>query len=111
MDHVKVDLAAEAERELARARADARGHSAAAELRDGRLRHTLVAILDGHRLGEHAKPEAATFHVLRGRAVVQAGADGAETTVSEGEVMVLPSGTHDVRAEGDLVALLTTIAG
>ena len=111
MEHVRADLASEAERELARARSDAHGHSAAAVLKDGRLRHTLLAILDGRSLGEHAKPEAATLHVLQGRAVVRAGTDGPETTVSQGEVMVLPGGTHDVRAEGDLVALLTTIAG
>jgi quercetin dioxygenase-like cupin family protein len=107
--HTLVDIAAAAAEELERARTSPHGRSARALLHDGTLRHTLLAILDGQVLGDHAKPAAATLHVLSGTFVVRSG--DAELRLGPGELAVLPGPRHDVTAEGDATGLLTTVAG
>jgi quercetin dioxygenase-like cupin family protein len=104
-----VNVAAAAELQLDRARVSPHGRSARALLHDGRLRHTLIALLDGQALGDHPKPEAATLHVLSGSVLVRAG-EG-ETRVEEGGLVALPGPRHDVVALGDAVLILSTIAG
>lgn len=96
-------------RELTKAQAAANGRSAVAVLKDGRLRHTLLAMTAGSVLNEHPKPESATLQVLRGRIVVRW--NGESVTISYGGLYVLPDALHDVLAETDSVFLLTTIAG
>jgi quercetin dioxygenase-like cupin family protein len=107
--HTAIDVAQAAAEELEKARTSPHGRSARALLHDGHLRHTLLAILDGHVLGDHAKPEAATLHVLSGAVVVRS-ADG-EVRLTAGQLAVLPGPRHDVRAEGDATGILTTLAG
>lgn len=104
-----INVAAAAELELDRARVSPHGRSARALLHDGRLRHTLIALLDGQALGDHPKPEAATLHVLSGSVLVRA--DEGETSVDAGQLVSLPGPRHDVVAVGDAVAILSTIAG
>ncbi|NUP73797.1 MAG: cupin [Sinomonas sp.] len=108
MAHEVVDVGLVAAEELERARVNPHGRSARALTHDGRLRHTLVAILDGQSLGDHAKPEAATVHVLSGSLVVRAGESA--TNLSAGQLAILPGPSHDVTAIGDAVAILTTLA-
>ncbi|BCT75961.1 hypothetical protein SCMU_18030 [Sinomonas cyclohexanicum] len=107
--HDLVNVAAAAAEELERARKSPHGRSARALLRDGLLRHTLLAILDGQVLGDHAKPAAATLHVLAGTFVVRS--ETAEVRLTAGQVGVLPGPRHDVTAEGDSTGILTTVAG
>ena len=104
-----INLDAAAELELDRARLNPHGRSARALMHDGRLRHTLIALLDGQALGDHPKPEAATLHVLSGTMLVHA--DEGETRVETGQLVMLPGPRHDVTAVGEAVAILTTIAG
>ncbi|WP_138413833.1 cupin [Sinomonas gamaensis] len=104
-----ISLEAAADLELDRARLSPHGRSARALLHDGRLRHTLIALLDGQALGDHPKPEAATLHVLSGAMIVRA--DEGETRVETGQLVALPGPRHDVTAVGESVAILTTIAG
>lgn len=94
--------------ELTKAQAASNGRSAVAVLKDGRLRHTLLAMTAGSVLNEHPKPESATLQVLRGRIVVRW--NGESVTISHGGLYVLPDALHDVLAETDSVFLLTTIA-
>jgi quercetin dioxygenase-like cupin family protein len=104
-----VNIEAAADLELDRARMSPHGRSARALLHDGRLRHTLIALLDGQTLGDHPKPEAATLHVLTGVMIVRA--DEGETRVDTGQLVTLPGPRHDVTAIGEAVGILTTIAG
>ncbi|MGN6406518.1 cupin [Sinomonas sp.] len=104
-----ISVEAAADLELDRARVSPHGRSARALLHDGRLRHTLIALLDGQALGDHPKPEAATLHVLSGTMIVRA--DEGETRVETGQLVALPGPRHDVTAVGESVAILTTIAG
>ncbi|GHG41410.1 LuxR family transcriptional regulator [Sinomonas cellulolyticus] len=106
--HETVNVAAAAEEELEKARTSPHGRSARALVRDGLLRHTLLAILDGQVLGDHAKPAGATLQVLRGTFVVRS--ETAEVRLAAGEVGVLPGPRHDVTAEGDSIGILTTVA-
>lgn len=109
MMHEPIDVGQAAAEELEKARTSPHGRSARALLHDGRLRHTLLVILDGQVLGDHAKPESATLHVLSGTFVVHS--DGSELRLGAGELAVLPGPRHDVRAEGDSAGILTTLAG
>lgn len=95
--------------ELTKARAASNGRSAVAVLKDGRLRHTLMALTAGSLLSEHPKPESATLLVLRGSITVRW--DGQSATISHGGLYVLPDALHDVLAETDSAFLLTAIAG
>jgi quercetin dioxygenase-like cupin family protein len=104
-----ISVEAAVELELDRARVSPHGRSARALLHDGRLRHTLIALLDGQALGDHPKPEAATLHVLSGTMIVRA--EEGETRVETGQLVALPGPRHDVTAIGESVAILTTIAG
>ena len=108
MTHDLVDVSHVAAEELERARGNPHGRSARALTHDGRLRHTLLAILDGQSIGEHAKPESATLHVLSGSIVVSSGESA--TRLDAGQLAILPGPSHDVTAVGDAVAILTTLA-
>ncbi|GAB3286400.1 hypothetical protein GCM10027449_33090 [Sinomonas notoginsengisoli] len=107
--HELINVVQAAEDELERARKSPHGRSARALLRDGLLRHTLLAIVDGQVLGDHAKPAAATLHVLTGTFVVRS--QTAEVRLVAGQIGILPGPTHDVTAEGDSTGVLTTVAG
>jgi quercetin dioxygenase-like cupin family protein len=109
MHITQAELDALSTEHLEKAAAAANGRSAHAILRDGRLRHTLMALNDGAELGDHSKPESATLLVLRGKVTVR-WPEG-EQEVSQGGLFVLPDAVHNVRAHGPSVFMLTTIAG
>lgn len=95
---------------LAKAAASPHGRSAHAVLRDGKLRHTLMAITDGSRLADHTKPASATLLVLQGSVTVN-WSGGEPVVVEQGGLYVLPDAVHNVVANGDSAFLLTTLAG
>jgi quercetin dioxygenase-like cupin family protein len=71
------------------------------------LRQTVVALLGGQSLTEHVNPGEATVYVVRGTVrLVSAGviADGVQ-----GDLLVVPAGTHSLEAVGDAVILLTVV--
>lgn len=107
--HDLVNVADAAAEELARAHTSPHGRSARALLHDGPLRHTLLAIVDGQVLGDHAKPAGATLYVLTGTFVVRS--EASELRFGAGQLAVLPGPRHDVTAEGDSTGILTTVTG
>ena len=73
------------------------------------LKQTLMALLEGRELSEHRSPGAATLVALRGRATLTW--DGQELEVPEGHWATIPADVHGLRAETDLVVLLTVARG
>lgn len=73
----------------------------------GRLKQTLLAIKAGQALDEHPAPGPATLHVLRGAVTVTG---EAEHRLDAGQWSPVPRTTHGVRAEEDVVAVLTVVA-
>jgi len=108
MHVTKAELDELSREHLDKAAASPRGRSAHAVLKDGRLRHTLMALTTGGVLDDHAKPESATLLVLQGS--VKVSWDGGEQRVDHGGLFVLPDAVHNVAAEAPAVFLLSTIA-
>lgn len=104
------NLQAAADDLLAQAR-DAQNGRAARTLTPGEgapLKQTLMALLEGRELSDHRSPGAATLVALRGRATLTWGQQ--ELEVPEGHWATIPQAVHGLRAETDLVLLLT-VAG
>lgn len=70
-----------------------------------RLHQTLTALTAGTRLAEHQSPGDATILCLRGRVVLNAGAES--VTVPEGALVHVPARRHDLVAEEDSLVVLT----
>jgi quercetin dioxygenase-like cupin family protein len=69
------------------------------------LRQTLIALLGGAALGEHASPGPASLMVLRGRVRVVAGDETVE--IGTHEISPVPDRRHSVHADEDSVVLLS----
>jgi quercetin dioxygenase-like cupin family protein len=100
-------LAELVEQKLAEAREHHSGRSAVTVHggREHALRQTLIALADGHGLGEHESPGEATLQVLRGRVRMNAGDETWEGAAAD--LLVLPPGRHDLTALTDCAVLLT----
>jgi quercetin dioxygenase-like cupin family protein len=72
----------------------------------GPLKQTLLAITAGNALAEHAAPGSATIQVLQGAATVTG--EG-EQRLDAGQWSPIPRTRHGVRADEDVVALLTVV--
>lgn len=110
MHITQAELTTLTEEHLIKAAASAHGRSAHAVLRDGKLRHTLMALTDGSRLDDHSKPASATLQVLRGSITVN-WSGGEPVTIEQGGLYILPDAVHNVVANCDSAFLLTTLAG
>lgn len=93
---------------LAAAHDDPHGRSARLVVHDGELRQTVLALVAGTRLGEHASPPAASLQALRGRVRVVVG-DDVQQELAAGELWELTHERHAVHALDDSVLLLTTV--
>lgn len=71
------------------------------------LRQTILALVAGTTLAEHDNPGEATLFVLSGRVVLAA--DGDSWEARTGDLLVIPSARHEVRAEEDSAILLTAV--
>lgn len=69
------------------------------------LRQTVITLLSGRRLDEHANPGEATVHVLQGRVRLTAGDDAWEGRA--GDLLIVPQGRHALEALEDAAVLLT----
>jgi quercetin dioxygenase-like cupin family protein len=91
---------------LARAADSSTGRTAKTLVKEGPLRLTLVALRRGARMARHHVDGQASIHVLRGRLTIQA--DGGESTLSSGDLIVLNRGVeHAVEAKSDCAFLIT----
>ena len=71
----------------------------------GRLRQTLITLVEGAELAEHESPGEATLQVLSGEVELRSG----DTSVSltSGDLVPIPSTRHSVHAGTDAMLLLT----
>ena len=103
----KLSLTALAREQLEQAQASSSGRSASTVYggHEHVLRQTLIALVGGRRLDEHANPGEATVHVLSGRVDLQAGANS--WSGRSGDLLVVPDSLHSLEALEDSVVLLT----
>jgi quercetin dioxygenase-like cupin family protein len=72
---------------------------------DNVLRQTLIALVAGRRLEEHANPGEATVQVLSGHVRLTAGEAGWDGRA--GDLLVVPDSVHALEALDDSAVLLT----
>ncbi|HET9872496.1 MAG TPA: cupin domain-containing protein [Propionibacteriaceae bacterium] len=103
----KSSLTALGREQLEQARASANGRSASTVFggHEHMLRQTLIAIVGGSGLQEHASPGEATIQVLQGQVTLQAGEDSWHG--SPGDFLIIPGTRHSLAASADSVVLLT----
>ncbi len=96
-----------AEQQLAAARDSSSGRASATVFggREHDMRQTLIALAEGHALGEHESPGEASLQVLRGEVRISAGDESWSGTT--GDYLVIPPTRHDLQAVTDAVVLLT----
>jgi quercetin dioxygenase-like cupin family protein len=99
------DLHAVSEALLTQARGDERGRAAHIVLGGDLQRSTVLALVAGQGLDEHASPPAASLQCLVGRVLLRSGAD--EWRLTAGQVVAIPPERHALDAEEDSVVLLT----
>ncbi|MDP3892298.1 cupin domain-containing protein [Nocardioides sp.] len=73
--------------------------------REHALRQTLLALTEGHALGEHESPGEATLQVVHGRVRLTTADDAWEGRA--GDYLLIPPARHDLTAAEDSVVLLT----
>ena len=73
------------------------------------LRQTVIGMIKGSHLGEHASPGDATIHVLSGRVRLIVGSDSWDGRA--GDLLILPGERHSVEALEDCAFLLTVAKG
>ena len=100
---------ARARQQLAAARQSAASRAAETVVggHEHALRQTILALLTGATLAEHDNPGEATLYVISGR--ITLAADGDSWQARTGDMLVIPSARHTVRAEEDSTLLLTAI--
>ena len=100
-------LTALADGQLAAARDASSGRSAVTVFggREHDLRQTVIALAEGHALGEHESPGEATLQVLQGRVRLSSAEEAWEGQA--GDLLVIPPERHDLAALTDSVVLLT----
>lgn len=69
------------------------------------LRQTVIAMVAGAELTEHANPGEASVYVLRGRVALTAG--GQTWEGRDGDLLIVPDEPHGLRALQDCAVLLT----
>ena len=69
------------------------------------LRQTVIAMVAGAELTEHANPGEATVYVLRGRVALTSG--GQTWEGRDGDLLIVPGAPHALKALQDSAVLLT----
>ena len=103
----KSSLAALGREQLELAHASTSGRSASTVYggHEHVLRQTVIALVGGRRLDDHANPGEATVHVLSGRVTLNAA--GNAWSGRAGDMLVVPETVHSLEALEDSVVLLT----
>jgi quercetin dioxygenase-like cupin family protein len=97
------------EEQLERARQASNGRASTTVHHGSRLRQTLVALVQGTRMGEHQSPGDATVLCLRGHVVLNVG--DRVIDVPEGSLLHVPPQRHDLVAREDSLVVLTVGVG
>ncbi len=69
------------------------------------LRQTVIGMVAGTSLADHANPGDATVYVVQGRVRMRAGDDFWQART--GDLLIVPDARHSLEAEEDSVVLLT----
>lgn len=103
----KLSLDAIAREQLDAARRNSAGRAAHTAVggHEHVMRQTVIALLQGRSLAEHANPGEATVHVLLGRARLVSGDDTWDGR--SGDLLIVPPAPHSLEALEDVVVLLT----
>jgi quercetin dioxygenase-like cupin family protein len=103
----KFSLEAQARELLAQAASSPGGRTAQTVMggHERVLRQTVIAMISGAELSEHANPGEATVYVLRGRVRLAAGGEAWEGR--DGDLLVVPDGQHSLVALADSAVLLS----
>ena len=103
----KLSLVAQTRQQLETARTASSGRSAKTVYggHENALRQTVIALLKGQELAEHANPGEATVHVLHGR--VRLSAADVFWEGSRGDLLAVPDASHSLMALEDAAVLLT----
>lgn len=103
----KMSLVALAREQLKIARTASSGRSASTVYggHERVLRQTVIALVSGQKLDEHANPGEATIHVLTGRVSLSAVAEVWQGVA--GDLLIVPDSLHTLEALEDSAVLLT----
>jgi quercetin dioxygenase-like cupin family protein len=107
MSNISLTALSREQLELAKAASSGRSAHTVYGGHEHTLRQTVIALVAGAELGEHASPGEATVQVLHGRVRLVAGQnswDGAS-----GHLIAVPDALHSVEALEDSVILLTVV--
>lgn len=105
----KFSIEAVARQQLTAARESASSRAATTVVggHEQALRQTVLGLTAGASLAEHDNPGEATLFVISGRVALTA--DGNEWEARTGDMLVIPSARHVLRAEEDSAVLLTSV--
>ena len=103
----KLSLEAQARELLAQAAAAPGGRTAQTVMggHERVLRQTVIAMISGAELAEHASPGEASVYVLHGRVRLTAGSDAWDGR--DGDLLVVPDAPHGLVALSDSAVLLS----
>ncbi|UJH70120.1 cupin domain-containing protein [Ornithinimicrobium sp. INDO-MA30-4] len=93
--------------ELARAASSGRSSNTVFGGRQHQLRQTVIALMAGRKLDDHANPGEATVHVVQGRVRLETGENAWEG--ASGHLIEVPNANHSLLAIEDSVILLTVV--
>lgn len=105
MDVTRLDALVDGELEVARGASSGRHATTLMGDRDSDLRQTVIALAQGHRLGDHESPGEATLLVLRG--AVRVVALDSAVDLDRGDYLRIPRERHGLEALSDCAVLLT----
>ncbi|WP_293153960.1 MULTISPECIES: cupin domain-containing protein [unclassified Microcoleus] len=75
-------------------------------LEDANCRYTLMTLIAGTHIAEHASPRNATVHVIEGRGILTL--EGKDIDLASGVFLVMPAAArHAIQAKDNLAFLLT----
>ncbi len=79
---------------------------------ENKLRQTVIALTQGHRLDDHESNGESTLLVLTGRVRIATSADGSNAAeCAVGDYLELPLERHNLAALEDSVVLMTVVVG
>lgn len=107
MTNTSLTALAREQLELAAAASSGRSAHTVVGGHDHVLRQTVIALVAGRQLDEHANPGEATVHVLHGRVRLDAGEASWEG--ASGHLIEVPDASHSLLAIEDAVILLTAV--